>query len=88
MALTADLVNATTSAAILASGEDRGSGYKVSGVVRNQSAGTVYLGGSDVTTSANHIALYAGEDYNFTLPPASDLYVIAGSTLQLQVLVV
>lgn len=53
--------------------------------VRNDSGGTIYLGGSGVTT-ATGLAVPTATASSLDLGPGDDLYAIAGSTLPLQVL--
>lgn len=55
--------------------------------VKNVSAGIVYLGGDTGLTTANGYELSAGEAFSIDLAPAAELHAIAGSSLEVRVLI-
>lgn len=75
----------TTVAAAMFAGASRKTGrYQM--IVYNESADTVYWGGSGVTT-ANGIPLLAGDSvvFNFTTASTTDIYFIAANNLSVRV---
>lgn len=85
MAIHTERVTVTTDAALAVSADASTTTLKRTGLISNTSAGTVYVGGDDVTTS-NGLAIGSGASFPFALEAGDDLYLIAGSSLVVQVL--
>jgi len=61
------------------------SGDRVAGVLYNNSGGTVYVGGSTVTTGTG-LAIVDGAALDFALGEGERIYAIAGSSLVVQLI--
>lgn len=87
MALLSSRPSVTTTRSKIVDASTASSSDKRSVLVNNPSGGsTVYLGGSDVTTS-NGITLPAGSSLPLTLGYGDDLWVVAAGTTAVELLV-
>ena len=55
--------------------------------IKNVSAGSVYIGGETGLTTANGYELATGEAFIIELAPSSEVHAIAGSSLEVRVLI-
>lgn len=84
MALSSAAVTVATSATALHSGSVNGSCRVL--VVNNDASATMYVGGSDVSTT-NGVPVTAGKSLSLTLAPGEIAYgVVASSTLNARVI--
>jgi len=87
MALLSSRPSVTTTRSKIVDASTASSSDKRSVLVNNPSGGsTVYLGGSDVTTS-NGITLPAGSSLPLTLGYGDDLWAVAGGSTTIELLV-
>lgn len=85
MAVSSSVVTVTTTAQIIADATYASVNDTLPVTLRNDSGGTVYLGGSGVTT-ATGLALPTASVLSLDLGPSDVLYSIAASSLALQVM--
>jgi hypothetical protein len=84
MAISTEVVTVTTSATLVASAAGATLEDTIPVTIRNDSGGTIYIGGAGVTT-ANGLAVPTASAISLDLAPGDNLYGIAASSLALQV---